>query len=258
MYRECPKCGHQREDNAAIERCPACGLIYEKWLRRHLRQDPSTGVARARRPDRQPRLRVDVRELLLYTPEHVNVLMIAGRAALWLLAAGWTLSFATMDYTRVDGGFNAIGETFMHRVNLVFHEAGHVLFAPFGDFLMTLGGTLGQLLMPAVVTAVFLFRERNTFGAAIGTCWLGQSLVDCAPYIADARAGQLLLLGGVTGRDAPGYHDWESILGTLGLMHLDHTLAGITFWSGIALMTAACGWGAWLLALQWRRRDRRF
>jgi hypothetical protein len=31
-------------------------------------------------------------------------------------------------------------------INLPFHEAGHILFSPFGDFLMTLGGSLTQVL----------------------------------------------------------------------------------------------------------------
>jgi len=51
--------------------------------------------------------------------------------------------------------------------------------------------------------------------------------MDAAPYINDARAGQLILRGGVTGRDQPGYHDWENILRDLGWLQYDHTIAGI-------------------------------
>ena len=40
----------------------------------------------------------------------------------------------------------------------------------------------------------FLFREGNAFGAAVGLWWLGQSLMDLAPYINDARALALPLL----------------------------------------------------------------
>ena len=38
----------------------------------------------------------------------------------------------------------------MHLINLVFHEAGHILFAPFGSFMMSLGGSLLQVIVAAV------------------------------------------------------------------------------------------------------------
>ena len=36
----------------------------------------------------------------------------------------------------------------LHLTVILFHEAGHVLFAPFGEVLRVAGGTLCQLLMP--------------------------------------------------------------------------------------------------------------
>lgn len=39
---------------------------------------------------------------------------------------------------------------------------------------------------------------------------MGQSLTDVAPYINDARALQLVLLGGRTGAEVEG-HDWEAV-----------------------------------------------
>jgi hypothetical protein len=64
-------------------------------------------------------------------------------------------------------------------------------FANFGSFLGSLGGTLGQLLMPAICLWVLLVKTRDTFGAAVALWWFGENFLDIAPYIDDARAGQL-------------------------------------------------------------------
>lgn len=48
------------------------------------------------------------------------------------------------------------GASFIHRPLLVFHEAGHVIFMPLGDWLTVLGGTLGQLLMPAIMAGALV------------------------------------------------------------------------------------------------------
>ncbi|ABQ26637.1 hypothetical protein [Geotalea uraniireducens] len=39
--------------------------------------------------------------------------------------------------------------SFLDRVDLIVHEAGHLLFGYFGEFIMVIGGTVGQLLVPA-------------------------------------------------------------------------------------------------------------
>lgn len=163
-----------------------------------------------------------------------------------------------MDYDVVVGGSPPIGESFMHWINLVFHEAGHVIFMPFGRFMAILGGTLGQWMIPSVVLCAFVLQTRDTFGATIALWWLGQSFMDVAPYINDARAGQLVLLGGVTGRDRPGYHDWENILGDLGWMQYDHAIAGIVDTMGEGLMIISFLWGAYVLRLQYKNLDRQF
>jgi hypothetical protein len=69
----------------------------------------------------------------------------------------------------------------LHLVNLPFHEAGHVIFSPFGRFMQVLGGTLGQLLMPTICMAVLLLRTREAFGAAVALWWLGENFMDVAP-----------------------------------------------------------------------------
>ena len=143
----------------------------------------------------------------------------------------------------------------MHRIDRVFHEAGHVLFSPLGDFMSVLGGSLGQLIMPAVVIGAFLLRYNNSFGASVGLWWLAQSLMDLAPYIGDARKGEMMLLGGITGMDAPGYHDWSNLLGRMGLMAKDTIYGARVDALGELLMWTAIMWGAVLLHRQYRNID---
>jgi len=142
--------------------------------------------------------------------------------------------------------------SFMHLIDLVFHEAGHVIFGFFGRFIAVLGGSLNQVLIPVVCTAVFL--RRKEFGsAAVTLFWTGQSLVDVAIYVADGRAMALpLLADGVT-------HDWNFILGHLGLLHAAESLGRLTFGLGALAMLAALGllgWDAWTRVLSSETRNR--
>ena len=75
--------------------------------------------------------------------------------------------------------------------------------------------------------------------------------MDLAPYIADARALQLVLLGGHTGAEVEG-HDWEYLLQTLGWLHRDVALGRASFALGALLMVAALAWGAAVLVRQYR------
>ena len=95
----------------------------------------------------------------------------------------------------------------------------------------------------------------DTFGASVCLWWFGENFLDIAPYMADARAGELPLLGGNYGKSSPyGFHDWEFILGETGLLAWDKTLAALTLNSGRAIMVLAMVWGAWLLWRGWRRQ----
>jgi hypothetical protein len=136
----------------------------------------------------------------------------------------------------------AAGESVLHLPNLVFHEAGHVLFALFGRFLAVLGGSLFQFALPLALGGAFL-RQQNPFGAAVCAWWAGQNLLDLAPYIADARALQLVLLGGRTGAEVEG-HDWEYLLTELGWLRFDRTIALGAHRLGLMIMAAALIWGA--------------
>ena len=233
----CPKCAHILPVPATS--CPHCGVIFAKLAQAETRK---------KQAEQQPEGLL--RQLLLYTKTGESSMVIGIKVILLiiLVAYGFKLIFTPiLDFPNTSW--------WLHAVNLVFHEAGHVFFSPFGRFLHVLGGTLGQLIIPAVVTCTFLW-QRDTFGAAVGSWWLGESFLDIAPYINDARAGQLMLLGGVTGSEVEDYHDWEVLLTKLGMMQYDHSLARLSFTIGSLLMLATMLWGSWLLWKGWQARSR--
>jgi hypothetical protein len=98
-------------------------------------------------------------------------------------------------------------------------------------------------------------KNHEPFSASIMLWWAGQNLMDLAPYIGDARALQLVLLGGHTGAEVEG-HDWEAILSSLGWLKYDRTLATLSYGCGILLIVVALAWGGYVLYLQSRRLER--
>ena len=149
---------------------------------------------------------------------------------------------------------------FMHLVNLPFHEAGHIFFAPFGRLMRVFGGSLLQVLIPLIVMFVFLFKTRDAFGAAVALWWTAESLMDVAVYINDARAGELMLLGGSTGKTNPLFHDWRNLLLSLGWIRYDTVIASYTFGVGKLLMLVSVFWGGlplWIYYKSVKNTDKR-
>jgi len=140
---------------------------------------------------------------------------------------------------------DTIGDTFLHTINLPFHEAGHIFFSPFGELVTALGGSLMQILVPAALTVAFLTTNKDPFGAAVTAWWTGENLLDVAIYINDARDLNLVLLGGHTGAEVEG-HDWEKILTLTNLLTWDHRLAWTTHVLGAIVMIGAIGVGGYL------------
>ena len=189
---------------------------------------------------------------LVYTEDKINPFYFWGRVVAFIGILIWGWKFIMLDFSTSPF---AINNSFMHLINLTFHEAGHVVFRPFGWFITILGGTLGQLLMPAVVMIVFLWKQRNTFGSSIGLWWLGQSFIDCSPYIDDAMDQQLVLITGKTGSDAPGTHDWNNILNEFNILEKHHAIASLADNIGSLLIILALVWGGTVLYRQYQRLE---
>jgi ribosomal protein L40E len=218
----CVKCGAAVE--AGATECPRCGVVFAR-----LRPRRAADIVSPPAPEPATAARDRAADVL------AGPARIARTAGL-LLLLWWTWQFARL------GVDESTADSLLHLPDLVFHEAGHVLFGFFGRFLAVLGGSLFQVVFPLVFAVAFL-RQKNPFAAAVCTWWAGQNLVDVAPYIADARALQLVLLGGHTGAEVEG-HDWEYILTTLGWAHLDTTIGLWTERAGIFVMAGSIAWGA--------------
>jgi hypothetical protein len=109
--------------------------------------------------------------------------------------------------------------------NLLFHEAGHLIFGSLGPSVGLYGGTLGQLTIP-VICGVAFFMQKSWVSLSVIMLWFFENLFNIAPYMADARSQMLPLVGG-------GEHDWADILSRWGVLQYDTT---------ILAMLIAIGW----------------
>jgi hypothetical protein len=126
-------------------------------------------------------------------------------------------------------------------VDLAIHEAGHVFFGIFGEFVGFLGGTLFQLLIPVTFFGYFLQRH-NRFAAAVMLWWIAQNLWNISVYVKDARDMALPLVGG-------GQHDWNYLLEAVGLLHRDQQVGQAFFAVGVLCYLVAMLWG---FRMAWR------
>jgi hypothetical protein len=253
-FAACPKCGHAPlpADQSLPATCPACGLVLAKFgtaPARPLRE------VRAADPDTAQDTGADENShswlggWLLHVPAQVSRLDWHARAATLAAFAVWTLWI----WRDANVPLGESGSYFLHVVLTPFHEAGHyAIFRWFGPFIMTLGGTLGQHLMPIVVAGALLVQRRDPFGAAIFTWLLGYSVLDMGVYMYDAYDLKLMLLDGKTGVESDG-HDWQNIFGDLGLLKHARGIGVFWGWAGRALMLAALSWAGWVLLLQRER-----
>ncbi len=242
MYTRCPKCDHSPlpTDQALPAACPACGVILAKvaQTQRDIELD-YTSPAEGSEP---------IRAWLLQSPARMDPVTFWPRVALLLAFAVWGWVLMAQDYRTGE-----IGSSFIHRPLLVFHEAGHVLFRPLGEWLMVAGGSLGQLIMPTILCGALLIKNRDPFGAAIGLWLVGVSLLDLAPYMYDALYPQLVLLSGMTGEE--GGHDWIYLFSSLGWLKKSQFIGGLVHALGALTVLLSLGWGALVLWLDYARRD---
>ena len=231
----CSKCGHEQLDG--FFECRKCGVIFGKI---HILDD-----------NQQNHFHEDIKTDPTYSTGTLNDLFFSVKAdpdpivfgmktVLIVVIFIWGLKLFFVPIEEA-------GNNILHYVNLPFHEAGHIFFGLFGEFLTVLGGSLFQLVMPMICAVVLLLKTRDPFGASVALWWFGENFIDMAPYINDARSLELMLLGGVTGKDRPGFHDWENILGTLGMLPYDHIIATGAMWFGLICMLLACFWACCLL-----------
>ncbi|WP_333876099.1 zinc ribbon domain-containing protein [Methylobacter sp.] len=243
----CPKCRHDLYEQSEI--CPHCGIVFEKYLKYHPEQTARKEVQAPivtlyEEDEAKPLTRILFRQEQPGTSAYLRGQSII---VLGLMLWSWQLISPSIES-------NAVGNSFLHLVNLPFHEAGHIIFRPFGAFITSLGGTLGQLLMPSICAGVLLLKTRDPFGASVALWWIGENFLDIAPYMNDARAGQLPLVGGNFGHSAPyGFHDWQYLLTESGLLQYDHFLAKTVFAIGAVIMLLSLLWSGLMLIKRYKQ-----
>jgi len=245
-FTHCPKCGHTPlpPDQSAPAACPACGVILAKVADAGSRRPVPSDTAMLHAPPFAHENGLGA--LLLRVPEQVSKENWLARC--FTLAAFTIWTWAIFASVNVRGG--EAGSFILWAVLTPFHEAGHYLiFRWFGQFIMILGGTLGQHLMPLTCAVALLVHRRDPFGAALFTWLFGFSLIMMAVYMYDAFDPQIMLLDGRTGADSDG-HDWQNIFGDLGLLPRARGVGVFFGWAGRAVMVVALAWAGWLVWLQ--------
>jgi hypothetical protein len=154
----------------------------------------------------------------------------AVRLGLTILLAIYGLNIAR----RPDAG------SLMDTVDLPIHETGHLVFSPFGDFMQFAGGTLFQLIMPAIFVGYFL-RRKDHHSASVALWWVAQNFWNISVYAADARAQELPLVGG-------GEHDWAYLLGELHWLQYDQRVAKVIWTIGVVVFMVSIAFGLFSVA----------
>ena len=124
---KCPKCGFQQTDQT--KECPKCGIIIDKYLQ--LKKNRST-VASLKGQITEPKIEIKafIKDLFFYVKPEVNPLILSGRALFFVIMLIWGFKFILSPMV---SGYAM--DSFWHLVNLPFHEAGHLIFRPFGRFM---------------------------------------------------------------------------------------------------------------------------
>ncbi len=241
----CPKCNYHRQAHDTQQHpdiCPRCGIVYSKFIARQLEQNaPEENEVVDDAPETHPPLHQQLIAAFLQVPEKISKEVFYARLGLLIALSVWGFYFisAGVDWEK-------IGSSFMHNINLPFHEFGHILFVPLGEFMMILGGSLFQVLLPLILTLVFVFKQKDTFAGSITLWWCGQSFIDVSPYIADAEYRALPLVGG-GGEES---HDWGNLLTMLNALEHTQAVANTSFALGTVIIIVAILWGGWILKSQ--------
>ncbi len=137
---------------------------------------------------------------------------------------------------------NHSGFLFLDYVNLIIHEGGHFFFSWFGNTIMILGGTLGELLVP-LLCALYFFWQREATGFTFSLFWFFENFPYIGAYMADARTAALPLVGSEES-------DWTILFTQWGLLAQDQKIGATMRILGFLGMLAAAAWLAFRL-----RRD---
>lgn len=133
--------------------------------------------------------------------------------------------------------YDPMQSSFLDMVDLPIHETGHLIFSPLGQFIGVAGGSLFQIVLPAIFVGYFVWNQKP-YSAAMVLFWVGQSIQNVFVYAKDAVVQQLVLTSGMTGSEGS-FHDWNFLLTETGLIGQTTLVAGIIRFVSILTITAA-------------------
>lgn len=131
-------------------------------------------------------------------------------------------------------GFSSNQWNFLDSVNLLIHEAGHVLFSFFGETLYVAGGSITQVILPLLFVFYF-FKRSEFFSSGLLLFWLGQNFINISTYAGDALVMKLPLLGG----NENVIHDWNFILNKFNILNYTTQISYIFHLTGIIIFILA-------------------
>jgi len=153
---------------------------------------------------------------------------------------GWTIFYGLL---LLYLGLNRGQLTLLDNVHLPIHEGGHLLFGWLGETVGLWGGTLLQLLVPALLAVSFAVR-RELPGTVFCTFAFFHSLSGVATYMADALRLELPLVT-VGGAGDEAEHDWVRIFSSLGVLPHAVQIGNFTRLVAWAGMVGTVVWFAW-------------
>lgn len=149
--------------------------------------------------------------------------------------------------------FNRDYHSIFAGINLGIHELGHIILSFTPNLVMVLGGTIFQLAVPIASIFVFL-RQRDYFALTFSFGWLSTSLFEVALYAGDAQKQLLPLVSPFGGEDI--IHDWNYILGKLGILTLTPFVSAIFLLLAAFSMLISLIWGGWLILMMFQIRKK--
>ena len=245
MSHHCPKCKSTFESAEVLpKQCPHCGVYFAKLGTQPISK---RGEQENSSPAEDDTIAL-LRQYLLPL-EKKDQITLGGWGLMLVVMLVWGIYFIQCDWRSGE-----IMQSFLHHPNLAFHEAGHILFIPLGEFMTILGGSLMQCLVPFILCIAFL-RRHEPASASACLWWVGQNLLDVAPYIADARALDLPLIGESSEEMVDMRilrHDWHNILDRLNALSWDIALARMSWFLGSLIIALSCCWLGYILWQQWQ------
>lgn len=147
---------------------------------------------------------------------------LIGSAILFIFITYFSINLIFRDFYRI---------ILLDDLNLLIHEAGHLVFNPFGYLIGLFGGTIMQILIPAVFL-IYFCKNKDYLGTAFSVFWIGENFINISTYIKDAKFQELSLVGG-------GIHDWNAILTSLNLLESYKLIGDMIFILGLIFLIAA-------------------